>query len=398
VVEQASTVPLTDLSAVKSQLTFESGKGLPATAGTLGMSLQTPRVLTEDDVALLLGVLGGAAAASAGAPAKDAKALVEDPAAPLLRAVLAAPADEAPRRALGEHWLRTGEPRGELVALELRLRQRPSRHLGLNLRARRDELLAAHRKRWWPWPPREIVAHRQRGGFLSAISIDAEGLATAAKVLAAEPVTELTVVGLDEESIGLLARAPWLARISHLIVRGPIGDDGFAALLKSRHLAGLEALNLSGNELSSEGLAALDKQLPALRRLVLTNNAIGDEGAEALVGWKHLGNLRALYLTACELSGEGLTSLLGGGQLSSLAKLTLGANELGDQGAQVLAAHAARLGALQYLELKDISLRTPGAKALAAARWPALRHLDVRGNNASSAELIATYGGAVVRH
>jgi Leucine Rich repeat len=401
--KQASTAPLTDLSALKSKLQFESGKGLPTTAGTLGMSLQTPRVLTEGDVALLNAALGGAVASAPAAGSKGSKdgaraaAAVEDPAAPLLRAVLAAPADEAPRRALGEHWRATGEPRGELVALEQRLRERVSRHLGLNLRARRAELLAAHAERWWPWP---LEAHRQRGGLLSAISLDASdagALATAAKVLAAEPVTELTVTGLDEDSIGQLARAPWLARITHLLARGPIGDEGFAALLKSRHLAGLEVLNLSGNELSSEGLAALDKQLPALRRLVLTNNALGDEGAEALAKWKHLGNLRALYLTACELSSEGLAALLGGGQLASLEKLTLSYNELGDEGAAVLAAHAGGLGRLQFLELKDISLRGAGSRALAAARLPALRRLDVSGNQASYAELGATYGAAVRR-
>ncbi len=34
--------PLTDISALKSQLKFESGKGIVAAKGALGMSLQTP--------------------------------------------------------------------------------------------------------------------------------------------------------------------------------------------------------------------------------------------------------------------------------------------------------------------------------------------------------------------
>ena len=46
--------PLTDISALKSQLKFESGKGLVAAKGALGMSLQTPRVLSPEDAALLL--------------------------------------------------------------------------------------------------------------------------------------------------------------------------------------------------------------------------------------------------------------------------------------------------------------------------------------------------------
>lgn len=50
--------PLTDISALKSQLKFESGKGLVAAKGALGMSLQTPRALSPEDAALLLRAAG----------------------------------------------------------------------------------------------------------------------------------------------------------------------------------------------------------------------------------------------------------------------------------------------------------------------------------------------------
>ena len=51
--------PLTDISRLKGVLTFESGKGLVAAKGALGMSLQTPRGLTRSDVELLLQATGG---------------------------------------------------------------------------------------------------------------------------------------------------------------------------------------------------------------------------------------------------------------------------------------------------------------------------------------------------
>ena len=44
--------PITDVSALRSQLKFESGTGIQAKPGALGMSLQTPRVLTPSDAAL----------------------------------------------------------------------------------------------------------------------------------------------------------------------------------------------------------------------------------------------------------------------------------------------------------------------------------------------------------
>ena len=54
--------PLTDISALKDRIRFESGKGIQAAQGALGMSLQTPRVLTAADADLIL------AAAPAAAP------------------------------------------------------------------------------------------------------------------------------------------------------------------------------------------------------------------------------------------------------------------------------------------------------------------------------------------
>lgn len=52
----SNTTPITDITAAIKKLEFESGTGIKAKKGALGMSLQTPRVLTEDDVKLLRGM------------------------------------------------------------------------------------------------------------------------------------------------------------------------------------------------------------------------------------------------------------------------------------------------------------------------------------------------------
>lgn len=54
----ANRYPVTDLTSIIGQLKFESGKGLVAKKGALGMSLQTPRALSEVDVTLLLSTAG----------------------------------------------------------------------------------------------------------------------------------------------------------------------------------------------------------------------------------------------------------------------------------------------------------------------------------------------------
>jgi hypothetical protein len=45
----ANTVPITDITKVLKKLELASGEGIKAKKGTLGMSLQTPRVLAEND-------------------------------------------------------------------------------------------------------------------------------------------------------------------------------------------------------------------------------------------------------------------------------------------------------------------------------------------------------------
>jgi hypothetical protein len=51
---RANSIPITDITALIPRLRFESGKGITAAKGALGMSLQTPRALSADDVKLLV--------------------------------------------------------------------------------------------------------------------------------------------------------------------------------------------------------------------------------------------------------------------------------------------------------------------------------------------------------
>lgn len=89
-----NTRPVTPLGALLPRLTLASGSGVSAPPGKLGMALQTPRELSDADVALLLGAAGAAAPAPApdpGDPVADARAL----AAPHLAADALAALDAA---------------------------------------------------------------------------------------------------------------------------------------------------------------------------------------------------------------------------------------------------------------------------------------------------------------
>lgn len=57
-----NTMPITDITTRKGEIKFTTGTGISAKKGALGMSLQTPRILSEADEALLR---GGASAPTA---------------------------------------------------------------------------------------------------------------------------------------------------------------------------------------------------------------------------------------------------------------------------------------------------------------------------------------------
>ncbi|MEJ7602692.1 MAG: serine/threonine-protein kinase [Kofleriaceae bacterium] len=59
VAREPNALPVTNISALRKSITFESGKGISQDKGTLGMSLQTPRALTASDVEQILGVVSG---------------------------------------------------------------------------------------------------------------------------------------------------------------------------------------------------------------------------------------------------------------------------------------------------------------------------------------------------
>jgi hypothetical protein len=62
-VSRSNEAPLTDITSAIKKLVFTSGTGIKAKKGALGMSLQTPRGLTDADVKLLRGLVKPAAGA-----------------------------------------------------------------------------------------------------------------------------------------------------------------------------------------------------------------------------------------------------------------------------------------------------------------------------------------------
>ena len=374
--------PITDVSALRGKLKFESGAGITAKKGTLGMSLQTPRTLTAGDTALLDGAAGGGAAAAPAprrvpAPPEAIESSSGVRKGLLIDAVAADPDSDDARRVYADQLSLKNDPRGEFILVDIALAGPLSIRRREQLAQRRAELLAKHGKAWFPYPLKTRV-HR---GFVEAIAGPIGKLAKAAPaIFDAEPVVEVQVTDLEENDIGRLLGAPWLPRVRRLILRGKLTEDDFAELCGAPALARLAALNVSNTKLPALALGALDGSLPHCRTLVLTGNRVGDPGMEQLVKWTHLGLLEQLYVSGCELGVDGVDALLGNAQLPNLEKLTLSNNALADKGIGVIVANAHHVPALRHLELKNTRLTKSGLKALVAAKLAAQCRIDVRKN------------------
>jgi uncharacterized protein (TIGR02996 family) len=197
----------------------------------------------------------------------------------LLRAVLARPDDDAPRRAYADAL--GADPRAEFIRLQLANKGRAG-----SIAPRQRELLERHRRDWLG-PLAGIV--KQAGfsrGFVDFVVMDADAFVTHhAALFAAAPVTDL---GLDNAGgRPAVFRAPGLARLRALTLTGGLTDADVTALAACPHLAGLVRLDLRHNRITRAGLEALagSPHLRGLKGLDLSGNPVPDPRPTPLGEW-----------------------------------------------------------------------------------------------------------------
>lgn len=105
---------------------------------------------------------------------------------------------------------------------------------------------------------------------------------------------------------------------------------------------------------------------PALRRLVLSSNAVRAEGLQALSSAALVKQLATLELAHCHLKDDGAAVLGGALGFKALQSLELAGNSFTKAGMQAL-AKAPVLARLERLGLAHNKFQTEGGKALAAA-------------------------------
>ena len=232
----------------------------------------------------------------------------------LLKAILAAPDDDAPRLKYADWLAANGQPeRAGLIRVQVELARlenagapdADSTPDEERLYERAEELLSEHA--WYLGMP-EIPGvewgggphHGFERGFMArVIAADAKAFARLGKVFAVAPVTAVTISGADDACLTAVAASPHLARLTELrLTFGKVGDDGVHALAASPHAARLRSLNFFNCKVGPAGAVALaaSPHLAGLVELTLHTCPIGAEGAQAVLDSAALADLELVDL------------------------------------------------------------------------------------------------------
>jgi uncharacterized protein (TIGR02996 family) len=215
-----------------------------------------------------------------------------------LTAVLERPDDDTLRLVYADWLQERGDPRAEFIRVQIALASAAPDDPQVNtLQSYERDLLAEHSQNWCVLlglEPEQCVFRR---GFVEAVEIHAgQFLKAPEKVLQAAPVRRVHFLHATNH-IRELAGCHWLEKISTLDLSGnAIRDDGAAALAASPHLTNLATLNLSGCEIHAEGAVHLADTvfLSHLQELQLAGCGIGADGLRAILRSRGLQRVTAL--------------------------------------------------------------------------------------------------------
>jgi uncharacterized protein (TIGR02996 family) len=299
--------------------------------------------------------------------------------AAILAAVAANPRDDLPRLAyadwLDDHAADLPDPeaarlRAEFVRVQCeiaRVEHLPSPDLQryADLYRRQDALLTNHRRDLLgpladALGPNDVVFDR---GLVSELTLDGWAFeATAAAIAALRPLPEVRVTGA-ERALASLIECEYPGLVTRL--------DLQRADREARPLDFTQRLWLIELVHAAEG-AVFDR----LRELNCEGCGLGD-GDLRLLARHPVGcpALTRLDLSGNELSDEGVRSLVGSPLWPRLTHLVLGANPLSDVAATVLADAAAE-SRLEYLNLRFTGLTSEGHRLL-LRKFPRRTKLDL---------------------
>jgi uncharacterized protein (TIGR02996 family) len=253
------------------------------------------------------------------------------------------------------------------------------RKLVLNEIGEGEEVSDSHQTRLFRKPV--FTGLRELEAWGSAIG-DAAAKAIAAGGMPELRHLDLTGNEITGEGLRCIARSKGLPKLRFLDLAVHYAEDATtnAELINSPNLANLTVLRMSAFGSGGVDQKPLTKpgRGPGLRALELSHMPLSEEAVQALAACAAVRDLWYLHLGSCDLSPSGLEALLAGSGLNNLAFLSLPNNRLKAKPARVIANWSA--SALQWLDLSDNPLTPNGLAALAdSPHMTGLKYLQVSG-------------------
>jgi uncharacterized protein (TIGR02996 family) len=194
----------------------------------------------------------------------------------LYAAVVAEPNDDAARRALAAHYDGRGDPRGELIRVQLEWAEKGAAGIRDGALFRRQRDLVRTHGRAWAAPLADLIAgYEFHRGLIGEVTLPLDRFLDVAPALfAAAPIQHVNLTRPRTRWLELL-RSPHLARLSSLALEKLDLDDGDAkAIASAEALRTLRYLSLASNRIGPAGVEALAASpwLARLDVLDLSNN------------------------------------------------------------------------------------------------------------------------------
>ena len=343
--------------------------------------------------------------------------------------MIESPDDDAPRLVYADALMRAGDPRGELIALQM------SSAEGAAERA--AELLALHRAQWIDALPNVEDAVFERG-FATSVVLRGDNPADAQALDCCdlEPIRGVTLMTDHVENaddIDPTAVARWFARDPRTerlrtldltrVKGGCWGGKPFEILL-SAPLPNLRGLRVSDGSsygprtismleglttlafiapstfLLDDGIAILaaSPRSASFESLTFEKCRLGESAGRLVGECRNFANLRSLVLDSNRLDDDGAIALARSTILASLTRLSLNYNGVGDDFLAALATSSALPRLTRLAVNGSRKLTSQGIAALAASpRFATLEHLWVGGCDVDDAGVIARTPSALRR-
>lgn len=230
-----------------------------------------------------------------------------------LLAAICNDAEDEQLRLVYADWLEEqGDPRAELIRIEIEYAHLPARDRRREPLRRRDaELLAQHGDRWRLPRLAGVIWGPYERGFVESVTLENWQAFVRHVDLVATlvPLRSLAIEGvlLTSGQMSPLAAWPRLGRLSSLSLVGiGMGVEQARILVGSPYVANLKRLSLADNDLRNEGAETLASSpyLCGLSSLSVANNQIGAAGIMALQTSPYLRDLVELDLAGNDFAGR----------------------------------------------------------------------------------------------